>query len=342
MECTLLRKCFFSGIQAKEATSRDLETTAGPSSKKPEFTKLNKINESPANAEVVASDKLQTEKDKNVVTAPPSPRTLLAIQAAMAESSSEEELGYKDEGRLNVVPSTTEEGSVSPRTLRAIQQALNDDDDDEEEEVVTVRTDRVLTERSEVKDFLLSSSDEEDQVPEVQEDKETPTSAIHSSTQVIMQDAEFGQKSQELEKNQITHKGTSISTAENYSCVDDARKEKEDKEENDSKMDLNSLENKDTNLCIQKPRYSPAENSIGSLIHSETADLSETEENLKTSKNIEEVILQTGENVSEVQKEIHFFPAAESPKEEREGTSQSEDSDSDGMCFLIIYKDKKI
>ncbi|XP_027299641.2 DNA excision repair protein ERCC-5 isoform X1 [Anas platyrhynchos] len=322
------------GIQAKEATSRDLETTAGPSSKKPEFTKLNKINESSANAEVVASDKLQTEKDKNVVTAPPSPRTLLAIQAAMAESSSEEELGYKDEGRLNVVPSITEEGSVSPRTLQAIQQALNDDDD-EEEEVVTVRTDRVLTERSEMKDFLLSSSDEEDQVPEVREDKETPMSAIHSSTQVIMQDAEFGQKSQELEKNQITHKGTSISTAENYSCVDDARKEKEDKEESDSKMDLNSLENKDTNLCIQKPSYSPAENSIGSLIHNETADLSETEENLKTSKNIEEVILQTGENVSEVQKEIIFFPAAEGPKEEREGISQSEDSDSDGSFIEV-------
>lgn len=326
------------GIQAKEATSRDLEATAGPSSKTTEFTKLNNMNESPANAGVVASDKLQTEKDKNVVTAPPSPQTLLAIQAAMAESSSEEELGYKEEGRLNVVPSITEEGSVSPRTLWAIQRALNDDDDDdEEEEVVTVRTDRGLTERSEVKDFLLSSSDEEDHVPEVREDKKIPTSAIHSSNQVIMQDSEFGQKSQELEKNQITPKGTSISTAENYSCVDDARKEKEDddKEENDSKMNSNSLENKDTNLCIQKPSYSPAETSIESLIHSEAADLSETEENLKTSKNIEEVILQTEENVSEVQKEIIFFPPAEGPKEEREGITQSEDSDSDGSFIEV-------
>ncbi|XP_035174362.1 DNA repair protein complementing XP-G cells homolog isoform X2 [Oxyura jamaicensis] len=321
------------GIQAKEATSRDLETAAGPSSKKPEFTKLNKINESPVNAEVVASDKLQTEKDKNVVTTPPSPQTLLAIQAAMAESSSEEELEYKVEGHLNIVPSIAEEGSVSPRTLRAIHRALDDDDDDEEEEVVTVRTDRVLTERSEVKDFLLSSSDEEDQVPEVREDKEIPTSAIHSSNQVIMQDAEFGQKSQELEKNQITPMGTSISTAENFSCVDDARKEKD--EENGSKLDLNPLENKDTNLCIQKPRYSPAEASIGSLIHSEAADLSENEENLKTSKNIEEVILQTEENVSEVQKEINFFPAAEGPKEERERISQSEDSDSDGSFIEV-------
>ncbi|NXK53286.1 ERCC5 protein, partial [Chauna torquata] len=322
------------GIQAKEDTSRDLETTAGPSSERPEFTKLNKINKSPANAKLVASDKLQTEKD-NVVAAPPSPQTLLAIQAAMAESSSEEELGYEDKGRLNVVQSMAEEGNASPRTLQAIQQALNDDD--EREEVVTVRTDRVLTERSEVKDFLLSSSDEEDQVNEVKEGKEIPTSTIHLSNQEIMQDTEFGQKSQELEKNHITPKGTSISTAENYSCVDDTRKGKEDvdKEENGSKMDLNSLENKDTNLYVQKPSYSSTQTSIGSLIHDETADLSTTEENLEVSKNIEELISQTEENVSEVQKEIEIFPAADGPKEEREGISQSEDSDSDGIFIEV-------
>ncbi|NXI69384.1 ERCC5 protein, partial [Anseranas semipalmata] len=322
------------GIQAKEATSRDLGTTAGPSSEKPEFSKLNKISESPANAKLVASDKLQTEKDNNVVTAPPSPQTLLAIQAAMVESSSEEELGYEDKGHLNVVQSVTEEGSVSPRTLQAIQRALNGDD--EREEVVTVRTDRVLTERSEVKDFLLSSSDEEDQIPEVREGKEIPTSTIHSSDQLIMQDTEFGQKSQELEKNHVTPKATSIFTAENYSCVDNTRKGKEvDKEENGSKMNLNSLENKDTNLRIQKPSYSPAQTSIGSLIHDETADLPKTEENLKIAKNIEEVISQTEENVCEVQKEMKILPAAGSPKEEREGVSLSEDSDSDGSFIEV-------
>ncbi|XP_075573081.1 DNA excision repair protein ERCC-5 [Pelecanus crispus] len=326
------------GIQAKEATHRDLETTAGPSSSMSEFTKWNKNNESPANAKLVASDKLQTEQDDNVVTAPPSPRTLLAIQAAMVESSSEEELGEEGTGRLNVDQSVTEGGSVSPRTLQAIQQALIDGD--KREEVVTVRTDGVLPERSEVRDFLLSSSDEEDQVPEVKEGKKIPIykiSTIHSSNQVIVQDAEFEQRSQELEKNHIAPKDTSISRAENYSCIDNTRKGKEDvdKEENGSEIDLNSSGDKDINLCTQKPSCSPVQTSIGALIHAETTDLSKNEENLKISENIEEVISRTEENVSEVQKDIRFFPEAKGPEEERERISQSEDSDSDGSFIEV-------
>ncbi|XP_009583445.1 PREDICTED: DNA repair protein complementing XP-G cells [Fulmarus glacialis] len=324
------------GIQAKEATSKDLETTAGPSSKMLEFTKSNKINESPTNAKLVASDKLQREKDNNVVTAPPSPRTLLAIQAAMVESSSEEEPGDEDTGRLNVLQSVTEEGSMSPRTVQAIQRALSDDGG-KREEIVTVRTDGVLPERSEVKDFLLSSSDEEDQIPEVKEGEKIPASTIHSSNQVIMQDAELEQKSQELEKNHITPKDTSISRAENYYCIDNTRKGKDDvdKEENGSKTDLNSLVDKVINLCTQKPSCSPVQTSRGALIHAETTDLPKNEEDLKISENIEEVILQTEENVSEVQKDIRFFPEAKRPEEEREGISQSEDSDSDGSFIEV-------
>ncbi|XP_040984648.1 DNA repair protein complementing XP-G cells-like isoform X1 [Aquila chrysaetos chrysaetos] len=323
------------GIQAKEATSRDVETTAGPSSKMLEFIKPNKVNESPANAKLVASDKLQTEKGNSVVTAPPSPRTLLAIQAAMVESSSEEELGDEDTGRWNVDQSVTEGGGVSPRTLEAIQQVLSDDD--RREEVVTVRTDGVLPERSEVKDFLLSNSDEEDQILEVKEGKKIPTSTIHLSNQVIMQDAEFEQKSQELEKSHVTLKDTSISKAENYSCIDNTRKGTEyvEKEENGSKMDLNSLGDKDMNLCTQKPSCSPVQTSIGDLIRAETTDLSKKEENLKISENIEEVISQTEENVSEVQKDIRPFLEAKGPEEEREGISQSEDSDSDGSFIEV-------
>ncbi|KAM9653048.1 DNA excision repair protein ERCC-5-like isoform 3-T4 [Morphnus guianensis] len=324
------------GIQAKKATSRDVETTAGPSSKMLEFIKPNKVNESPANAKLVLSDKLQTEKDNSVVTAPPSPRTLLAIQAAMVESSSEEELGDEDTGRWNVDQSVTEGGGgVSPRTLEAIQQVLSDDD--RKEEVVTVRTDGVLPERSEVKDFLLSSSDEADQILEVKEGKKIPTSTIHLSNQVIMQDAEFEQKSQELEKSHVTLKDTSVSKAENYSCIDNTRKGTEyvEKEENGSKTDLNSLGDKDMNLCTQKPSCSPVQTSIGDLIHAETTDLSKKEENLKISENMEEVISQTEENISEVQKDIRPFPEAKGPEEEREGISQSEDSDSDGSFIEV-------
>ncbi|KFO12780.1 DNA repair protein complementing XP-G cells, partial [Balearica regulorum gibbericeps] len=321
------------GIQAKEATSRDVETIAGPSSKMLEFTKLNKSNKSPVNTKPVAS-KLQTEKDNNVAMAPPSPRTLLAIQAAMVESSSEEELGEEDTGRLNVKQSVTEEGGVSPRTLQAIQQALSGDDI--KEDVVTVRTDDVLPERSEVKDLLLSSSDEEDQIPEVKEGNKIPTSTIHSSNQVIMQDSEFEQKSQELETNHIASKDTNISRAENYSCIDSTRKgEDVDKQENGSKIDLNSVGDKDINLCTKKPSCSPVQTSVRALIHAETIDLSKNEENLKISENTGEIISQTEENVSEVQKDIRFFPEAKGPEEEREGLSQSEDSDSDGSFIEV-------
>ncbi|NXO60421.1 ERCC5 protein, partial [Aramus guarauna] len=322
------------GIQAKEATGRDVETTAGPSSKMLEFTKWNKSDESPANAKLVACDKLQTEKDNNVATAPPSPRTLLAIQAAMVESSSEEELG-EDTGRLNVNQPVTEEGGVSPRTLQAIQQALSGDDI--KEDVVTVRTDGVLPERSEVKDLLLSSSDEEDQIPEVKEGNKIPTSTIHSSNQVIMQDSGFEQKSQGLETNNIASKDTSISRTENYSCIDSTRKGKEDvdKEENGSKIDLNSVGYKDINLCTKKPSCSAVQTSGRALIHAETIDLSKNEENLNISENTEEIISQTEENVSEVQKDIRLLSEAKVPKEERKGISQSEDSDSDGSFIEV-------
>ncbi|NXH40365.1 ERCC5 protein, partial [Dicaeum eximium] len=310
------------GIQAKEAMNRDLETTAGPSSKMHELTKLNKINESPANAKLSASDKTQREDDDNVVAAPPSPRTLLAIQAAMVESSSEEELAA---GQLNADQFVSEEGSVSPRTLRAIQQALSEDD--KGEEGVTATADRVLSGRPEVKDFLLSSSDEEEQILEVKEGKSIPTVTIHSSIQVTMQDAKFKQKTQELEQSDITPKDTGIT--ENYSYINNARKDKEDfdKEKNGSKMDLKSLGDKDMNLRLQKPSCSPVQTSIDALIHAETTDLSKNEENLKISENTQEVISQTQETISE---DIRFFPEARDPEEEREGVSQSEDSDSDG------------
>ncbi|XP_025945416.1 DNA repair protein complementing XP-G cells isoform X2 [Apteryx rowi] len=325
------------GIQAKEATDRDLETTAAHSSKRLEFTKSTKIfNESPANTNPVESEKLQTEKDNNGVTAPPSPQTLLAIQAAMIESSSEEELGDEDKGRLNMDQPRSEEGSVSPRTLQAIQQALSDDD--KREEVVTSKTDGMITERSEEKDFLLSSSDEDDQMPKVLEGKKLPTSTIHSSNPVIIQDTEFGQKSHELEKVHIATKDISIARTENYSSVDDTRKGKDDvdKEENGSKMDLSSLEDKNINMCMQNPSCSPAQTSTQALIQAETTGFSKNKENLKICEDIEEVISKTENSVSEVQKELSLFPQAEGPNEERvEEISQSEDSDSDGSFIEV-------
>ncbi|XP_075419553.1 DNA excision repair protein ERCC-5 [Tenrec ecaudatus] len=63
--------------------------------------------------------------------APPSPRTLLAMEAAMLGSGSEEELeseakGQGPEEKASII---VDEGSVSPRTLSAIQKALDEDEE---------------------------------------------------------------------------------------------------------------------------------------------------------------------------------------------------------------------
>lgn len=63
---------------------------------------------------------------------PPSPRTLLAIEAAMLGSSSEEE-AESAEGKQSKERNswaTADAGSISPQTQAAIQKALDDDQDE--------------------------------------------------------------------------------------------------------------------------------------------------------------------------------------------------------------------
>ncbi|KAI4894631.1 hypothetical protein NFI96_011391, partial [Prochilodus magdalenae] len=62
--------------------------------------------------------------------APPSPRTLQAIQAAMMDTSSDEDEGVSRKAvqRSRATSSQDENGSVSPRTLEAIQRAMMEDD----------------------------------------------------------------------------------------------------------------------------------------------------------------------------------------------------------------------
>lgn len=74
-------------------------------------------------------EKLKPEKEPDAT--PPSPRTVLAMQAAMLGSSSEEELESENQRQHNKRNAFTagDEGSVSPLTLLAIQKALDDDED---------------------------------------------------------------------------------------------------------------------------------------------------------------------------------------------------------------------
>ncbi|ELW71474.1 DNA repair protein complementing XP-G cells [Tupaia chinensis] len=133
------------GIQAKKVAEGDSESL--PSSSK--MHSLSSDLKSPP------CEKLKLEKEPD--NTPPSPRTLLAMQAAMLGSSSEEEAeGEKrrqDHGRR---AAAVEEGSISPRTLSAIQKALDEDED------VKVHTGHGKhTGHPGAKRLLISSSDED-------------------------------------------------------------------------------------------------------------------------------------------------------------------------------------
>lgn len=101
-------------------------------------------------------EKLKPEKDPDAT--PPSPRTVLAMQAAMLGSSSEEELESENQRQHDKRNAFTagDEGSVSPRTLLAIQKALDDDED-----VKVHAGNDVQTGGSEAKKTVMSSSDDE-------------------------------------------------------------------------------------------------------------------------------------------------------------------------------------
>lgn len=101
-------------------------------------------------------EKLKPEREPDAT--PPSPRTVLAMQAAMLGSSSEEELeseNQRQHSRRNAF-TAGDERSVSPRTLLAIQKALDDDED-----VKVHAGNDVQSGGSEAKKLVMSSSDEE-------------------------------------------------------------------------------------------------------------------------------------------------------------------------------------
>uniref|UniRef100_A0A8B9HTK3 Excision repair cross-complementation group 5 n=1 Tax=Astyanax mexicanus TaxID=7994 RepID=A0A8B9HTK3_ASTMX len=90
--------------------------------------------------------------------APPSPRTLQAIQAAMMDSSSEDEdeaVSRKAVQRSRTWGSQEENGGVSPRTLEAIQKAMM-------EEAGTGSTEDKTQQGQQRKYVILTSSDEDE------------------------------------------------------------------------------------------------------------------------------------------------------------------------------------
>ncbi|XP_077014739.1 DNA excision repair protein ERCC-5 isoform X2 [Tamandua tetradactyla] len=158
------------GLQAKKVAEEDSEVL--PSSSK-EHNMSFDMNSS-------TGEKLKPEKETDAN--PPSPRTLQAIQTAMLGNSSEEELESENKRQYNEKnPSAAgDEGSVSPRTLLAIQKALDD-----EEEMKVPAENNVQTRRLRVRKVLMESSDEEnDKGLNVRDEKEMLFTIVpHSSSE---------------------------------------------------------------------------------------------------------------------------------------------------------------
>ncbi|XP_043849080.1 DNA excision repair protein ERCC-5 isoform X2 [Dromiciops gliroides] len=167
------------GSQAKKAEEMDTKSVLPSSSKM--------YSPHPFDAKSSSSfEKLKTEKDTYAdAAAPPSPRTLLAIQAAMMESSSEEELENENKKQFSVKKAHNspgiDEGSVSPRTLLAIQGVLDDDDDDVKANDGRNSYNGV----SEIKGILLNRSEKEDDFLKVRENKERQFATVSHSENMI-------------------------------------------------------------------------------------------------------------------------------------------------------------
>ncbi|XP_045423521.1 DNA excision repair protein ERCC-5 [Lemur catta] len=157
------------GIQAKKVAEVDSEPL--PSSSKMHSMSFD-MKSSPC-------EKVKPEEEAGA--APPSPRTLRAVQAALLGSSSEGESGSEDRGQLRErsARAAASEGSVSPRTLCAIQRALDDDED------VKVPTgDAVQLGGPEATKLLLDSSTEDKDGLKESNGKGVPVTAVPASTRV--------------------------------------------------------------------------------------------------------------------------------------------------------------
>nr|KAF6427479.1 hypothetical protein HJG63_004588 [Rousettus aegyptiacus] len=133
------------GMQAKKIS--EVESESFPSS--------NKTHSMSFDTKSSPCEKLKPEKESGAT--PPSPRTLLAMEAAMLPNS-EEELESENQRQYNKknTSATVDGGSISPLTLLAIQKALDDDEDVK----VPIGNDVQMGGSGAIK-LLMSSSDEE-------------------------------------------------------------------------------------------------------------------------------------------------------------------------------------
>ncbi|XP_070799142.1 DNA excision repair protein ERCC-5 [Pituophis catenifer annectens] len=264
------------------------------------------------------SCELSMESTSSAYATPPSPRTMLAIQAAILGSGSEDELEDGNKNHLNLDKSeftpSVDKGNMSPRTIKAIQQALCEEEEEEEEEIIIApfinRTNITQGERTSMKDHLASSSDDEEEaVPEEQNEKLLPV--------------------QKLESRNIK-KSPCIPAVQKRLLAEEENEEKS-VETGISQIDVSPEQCQSPNNSIKQPEMSLSPiPSVGSS-HSGFAELAQTGK----LQGLKELASHSEKNVSCTQNEFLFPFNIPKLEESVEHQSRSEESDSDGSFIEV-------
>ncbi|XP_070607295.1 DNA excision repair protein ERCC-5 isoform X2 [Erythrolamprus reginae] len=297
---------------------------------------------------------------------PPSPRTMLAIQAAMLGSGSEDELedGNKNHPNLDKCesPPSVDRGDMSPRTIKAIQQALCEEEEEEEpqEKIITTsfinRTNITQGGRMLTKDHLASSSDEEEAVPEDQNEKQfLPVEKLESRN---IKKSPCVPVVQKRLLSEAENKEKRVETGISQTGVSPGQEEVIPEDQNEKpflpveKLESRNIKKRPCSPVVQKRPLSEAENkekrvkteisqtepemslspipSVGSS-HSGLAELAQTGK----LQSLKELASHSEKNVACTQNEFSF--AFDIPKLEEcvERQSRSEESDSDGSFIEV-------
>nr|XP_020651226.1 DNA repair protein complementing XP-G cells-like [Pogona vitticeps]XP_020651227.1 DNA repair protein complementing XP-G cells-like [Pogona vitticeps]XP_020651228.1 DNA repair protein complementing XP-G cells-like [Pogona vitticeps] len=318
------------GIQSKTETSKDLETSStGHSSSVSEDSKPGVIK-TPANLKPPACD-LKTTPTSSTYTTPPSPRTVLAIQTAMLGSSSEDEKEDENENKFDKCRSgpNTDAGNMSPRTLRAIQEALCEEEEDVRPAFIH-NTGTSQEERPSVKDFLASSSDEEDQVPDAQSGKQLPFLPTgQSKNTAINQENGLDKRKPVLEKDQSVPESPYVHFVGKHPSSESDKKER-GVETQISDIGLASVPDDSPSSYMHQTVRSLTQPSPADLTHSAFAEFAPS----KNVEHLKESVLGQEKSVPLVPREL-TSETARFHEERMARQLQSEESDSDGSFIEV-------
>ncbi|XP_053240416.1 DNA excision repair protein ERCC-5 [Podarcis raffonei] len=326
------------GVQSKGDAPRDMKTKSASHSSAgfQDSESRGNIKEAQVNRKPPLEDIVKAEPTSSSSLAPPSPRTVLAIQAAMLGSSSEEELEGDNKDRLDGdegrSSAHSDASNMSPRTLRAIQNALCEEEEEDVEASFCIRTGGSRVERPPAKDIFASSSDEEGQVPEDRREKEPPFLSVgHSEGKLICQDSELGQRKDLLEKDQSVPEIVCTPFMEKVSSVAD--KEKGGMGALTSTTGTTSGEDEGMDSGTERREKPSAQTPSVVPSHSNFAEVAENGK----AEHLVELVQPSGKQASEGQQHALLFTSEMENlnRERKELQSQSEESDSDGSFIEV-------